>query len=192
MCASFIRFVMAGSVMILLLLTACSKAQSEGPGFIASYGTKKQDVEYFPLITLLSAPQQRFESRTDSGQQWNWSMGGTEGAAPDPRGLPEWIEFKWREVPKAWNSLPFEEWKPRKDALPIKTYRVYIKSRVPQEVVDEVMEAKRHRQKDKLSDKMLWLEFTWVNDEIKFGWRLTVRNRQGWLDDLRSGGDLIE
>jgi hypothetical protein len=124
-------------------------------------------------------------------------MGGTSGAGPDSRGLPEWVEFKWQEIPpelqaKEGQERSTEEVQELFRRLPIKTYRVYIKSRVPQEVVDEVMEAKRHRQKDKLSDKMLWLEFTWVNDEIKFGWRLTGRNRQGWLDDLRSGGDLIE
>jgi hypothetical protein len=26
-------------------------------------------------------------------------MGRAEGAAPDSRGLPEWVEFKWQEIP---------------------------------------------------------------------------------------------
>ncbi len=105
------------------------------------------------------------------------------GAAPDGRELPEWVEFVWSEpVYPEEPKQTLEEYR----ALPQKTERVPVRSRVPQDVVAEVMEAKRNREPHKLPEKMLWVYFIWSEDGIKLRWRLTSK-----CCDERSGGDEI-
>jgi len=103
------------------------------------------------------------------------------GAAPDGRELPEWVEFEWTE-PK------YEEKHTREQllAMLVKKARVPVRSRVPQDVIAEVMEAKRNREPHKLPEKMLWVYFIWYEDGIKFRWRLTSK-----CCGERSGGDEI-
>jgi hypothetical protein len=113
-----------------------------------------------------------------------FGLWGEPRGAPDPRGLPEWIEFKWQEQPpelrrKDGNERTREEVLELLRKLSIKTYQVQIKSRIPQQVVDEIIEAKRKREKNQLPKKMLWLEFIWVGDEIKLSWKMTEKNDKG-------------
>lgn len=112
--------------------------------------------------------------------------GKTEGAAPDSRPLPEWIDFEWSEPPSPENPMQsLEEYR----ALPRKTQRVLIRSRVPQGIVDEVLESKRHKKPNKLSDKALWIYLVWTKQGIKFHWRLWYRPEVGPDSYPREGGD---
>ena len=121
-----------------------------------------------------------------------------EGAAPDGRQLPEWVEFEWQEWPyplsrpsdpegiKRWESTVHELSK----NLPYKKARVLIRSRVPRAVVDEIIAAKHRQQRDKLPDRQLELQFNWYEDAVRLRWRLTARepNTPG-TTTLRIGGD---
>jgi hypothetical protein len=185
-------------VAAIMTTASCSEPENTGVGFITSYGTEQTGTRYYPYSTPIpNSPNFIYESRTDSGQQWMWSMGGTQGGAPDARGLPEWVEFKWQEVPlelrrSEGNERTREEVLELFRKLPIKTYRVEIRSRIPQEVVDEIKEARRKREKNKLPKKMLWLEFTWVGDEVKLGWKITAEDARGVDVVMRKGGDLFD
>lgn len=178
-------------------LTSCKDARSEGIGFVATYLTIKKTTRYYPYQTdIPNSPNKHYESITSGGQSWLWAMGGTEGGAPDSRGLPEWIEFRWQEqspdlIRREGNERTNEEVFELFRQLPIKTYRVGIKNRIPQYIVDEILEAKRHRKISNLPEKMLWLKFMWVGDEIKLHWTMTQRNAKGGLDDRYTGGDPI-
>lgn len=127
----------------------------------------------------------------------NWrTTGATEGAVPDGRELPEWVEFEWQEWPYPYPKMPSEpralqEWGNKRDglsrSLPHKSARVLVRSRVPQDVVDEVIESKRKRKPHELPDKMLWVYFIWTDASIKFRWAL-----KGCCGKLREGGDEID
>lgn len=123
--------------------------------------------------------------------------GATTGAAPDGRELPEWVEFEWKEWPYPYPAKPSEpvalqKWNDGVHAmsrsLPIKTARVAVRSRVPQDIVDEVVASNRSRELGKLPDKMLWVYFIWYETGIKFRWSL----EQGCCRVRRTGGDDIE
>jgi hypothetical protein len=179
------------AALAAVAVTGCTQAEKGGPGFTVSYMTDRRDIWYDKYTggadpSLVQDP--RFMSTTDTGAEWPWSMGGTESGAPDSRGLPEWIEFKWREVPLNAQIKTFEDWVPIRDALPIKTYRVPVRSQVPQSVIDELMQSKRERVRGKLPKKRLLLTFSWVGDEIKFGWKMTVTDDRGVETTLRQGG----
>ncbi len=104
------------------------------------------------------------------------------GAAPDGRELPDWVEFTWREPPyPADEKQSLDEYR----ALPQHTSRVPVRSRVPQDAIDEVIESNRRTERGKLPDKMLWVYFIWYEDGIKFRWKL----KSDCCGLLREGGD---
>lgn len=116
------------------------------------------------------------------------------GAAPDGRDLPEWVEFKWKEWPYPYPAKPSDPvalhaWSDQVHAmsrsLPIKHARVPVKSRVPKDVVDEVLASNRKAVPGTLPDEMLWVYFIWYETGIKFRWSL----EQGCCKVLKAGGD---
>lgn len=149
------------------------------------------------LLNAITSNKQPFPNPGVFGPTLNPMVGGkTMGAAPDGRDLPEWVEFTWKEWPypdagppmpteaaalHAWN----EEVKAMSRALPIKTARVPVKSRVPQDVVDEVLTSNRRAAPGTLPDEMLWVYFIWYETGIKFRWSL----EQGCCNVRKSGGD---
>jgi hypothetical protein len=130
--------------------------------------------------------------------------GATEGAAPDGRQLPEWVEFSWKEPPNLLVQKDLQPGPPEAIAeenarvagifklLPIKTQRVLIRSRVPQDIEDEVMESNRRKQPGSLADKALRIYFIWTEEGIKFHWRLWYRPEAGPSSYPREGGDEIQ
>lgn len=110
--------------------------------------------------------------------------GATEGYAPDGRELPEWVDFVWTERPYGIEHT-LEELR----AMPRKTQRVFIRSRIPRDVVEEVLAANRRCKKGQLPDTDLSVYFVWSAQDIKFHWILEKRNERGTFDDVRSGGD---
>lgn len=116
----------------------------------------------------------------------NWrSSGATMGVAGDNRELPEWVEFEWSEpVYPEDPKQTLDEYR----ALPRKTQRVPIRDRIPQDVVEEVIQSRRAASAGKLPDKKLWVYFVWTDLGIKFHWRLI----SGASTELRSGGDDVD
>ena len=189
---------LAISFPLLALLPACAALQSnhaiDGPGMTVTFrnGTKKK----VDVISAYLPNGARFPGPGSLAPDSNPMAGGkTMGAAPDGRELPEWVEFVWQEWPYPSEPAPsdqqaFQAWRSKvlalSKSLPRKTARVPVRSRVPQDVIAEVMEAKRNREPHKLPNKMLWVYFIWYEDGIKFRWRLTSK-----CCGERSGGDEI-
>ena len=120
--------------------------------------------------------------------------GATMGAAPDGRELPQWVEFEWKVWPYPYPDMPADPaarqvWSDGvhtlSRSLPIQTARVAVRSRVPQDVIDEVLASNRQRAPNALPDKDLWVYFIWHETGIKLRWRLL----QGCCKMLREGGD---
>jgi hypothetical protein len=115
--------------------------------------------------------------------------------AGDRRDLPEWVEFEWQEL--SYPGLKREEFSTEEAfgeavaekyrTAPIKTQRVQIRSRVPQDVVDEVIEANTHIPPGELLPvKWLWVYFIWTEQGVRFRWELADKRPQG---KSREGGD---
>lgn len=114
----------------------------------------------------------------------------------DTRGIPEWLDFEWREP--SYPGLEMKDF-PSDEAyskavaekyskLTIKTQRVFISSRIPPEVVQEVTYSRSHIPKGQLlPEKMLWIFFIWTDDGIKFRWEMSCDKPC----DMKEGGDEI-
>lgn len=177
-----VGYMLAATVGGVMSLQA---ANAEGPGMIVTYvGTEKGISIDIKQIRLPSGKS--LGSPGSFGYAANPLNGGkTEGIAPDGRQLPEWVEFEWSE-PAYPERGSLEEYR----ALPHKTARVMVRDRIPQAVVDEVMEAKRKRQYGKLPDKKIWVYFIWTASGVKFRWRLWDTSKHPRQPEL-SGGDEI-
>ena len=122
--------------------------------------------------------------------------GAVMGAAPDRRGLPEWVEFRWKEWPYPGEPYPSDfaarqVWSQKvhemSSSLPIKSVRLPVRQRVPADVVEQVIKSKSGSAAV-ASDLSLWVFFTWHEDRVRFRWEL----RQGCCDMKREGGDAID
>lgn len=127
--------------------------------------------------------------------------GKTMGAAPDGRELPEWVEFSWQEWPYPFPSRPTrpqerQDWDSEVESLrrslPWKTERVLVRSRIPQDAVQEVVESKRQAMPGKLPSKRLWIYFEWAEGGIQFHWQLEERIAAGGSRVLQEGGDEVQ
>lgn len=157
----------------------------EGPGMVLHFASLKKGVMISSRGGRLPNGT-RFPGSGGLGYTKDWLLGGaTEGAVPDGRQLPEWVEFEWTEHLND-KEYVLEELR----ALPVHVQRVIIRGRVPQDVIDEVMRSKREAKPGKLPEKSLWLYFVWTDAGIKFHWRLESPRAPGYM--LRSGGDTIE
>lgn len=186
--------------IVLPALAACAinpyNAPVDGPGMIVTFsnGLKGKKVDF---IEARTASGRGFPTPGSLGPDKNPMTGGkTMGAAPDGRSLPEWVEFDWKEWPYPRPEMPpfsdkeaTKAWSDESHALskslPVKTERVQVRARVPQDVVDEVVASKGTFEAGKPADKKLWVYLIWYKSGIKLRWRIT----QG--KELRSGGDEI-
>jgi hypothetical protein len=126
------------------------------------------------------------------------------GAAPDGRDLPEYIDFKWRQEPlpeppdptpqdessdahKAWEAKGLADL----HALPIRSQRVFIRNRIPAEVVRAAVEANRHTPKGELDEASIKLSFIWTDYGIKLRWTLWHRLPSELQYYSHHGGDEI-
>lgn len=171
---------------VLGMLCAGCVEGGEGPGMVLHFASLKEGVVVACRGGSLPGGK-RFPGPGALSRTKDWLTGGkTEGAAPDSRQLPEWVEFEWKEY-VADKDYALEELK----ALPVHVERVTIRERVPQDVIDEVMRSRRETPAGKLPDKSLWLNFVWTDGGIKFHWRLeSVKAAPEYT--LRYGGDVIE
>jgi hypothetical protein len=132
---------------------------------------------------------------------WQRVPTATMAASGDHRGLPEWVEFSWQEPP--YPGLEPENF-PNREAyraavfklfsdLAVKTFRLEIKRRVPQSVVDEVVASKRIAQPGKVADKTLWIFIFWTPDGMKMRWAMRDRATGGPFGEIvREGGDDLD
>lgn len=113
--------------------------------------------------------------------------------------LPEWVEFKWALLPTAgispksgetatefhWRSVAFYS------ALPRRNERILIRSRIPQEVQDEIAAATRNAQPHKSASSVIYLYFIWTESGINLRWRLKRSQPDGSWVNVREGGDEV-
>ncbi|QNA89452.1 hypothetical protein G4G28_14980 [Massilia sp. Dwa41.01b] len=178
---TLIKSLFAG--LVSMLGAGCVEAD-EGPGMVLHFASLKEGVTVACRGGNLPGGN-RFPGPGAIGRTKDWlNNGKTEGAAPDGRQLPEWVEFEWKEYVDE-KEYSREELL----ALPVHVERIIIRDRVPQDVIDEATRSRREAAPGKLPDKTLWLNFVWTDGGIKFHWRLESPKVPGYV--LRSGGDVI-
>ncbi|WP_139168626.1 MULTISPECIES: hypothetical protein [unclassified Duganella] len=162
------------------MLTA-QAAMAAGPGMTLSYRN------VIPGVTVSIK-----EAKTSSGE--GLTSPGALAPSPDPmrhgktlsgsdnRDLPEWVEFSWRE----W-VYGVDNTKAELAAMPMYQRRVYIRQRIPQDVVDEVIAANRVRKPGTLAEKWLQVYLVWYPGETRVYWELNNKASEV----LRSGGDQL-
>ena len=186
---------LAFALATVVLCAACAAPRPmEGPGMTVTFNNviKGKKVDVLRAKTSNGVP---FPTPGSLGPHQNPMPGGaTMGAAPDGRELPEWVEFEWTEwpypsPPKPTDPVALQEWNDRVDllirTLPHKRARVAVRSRVPQDVVDEVLASNKRAAAGALPDEGLWVYFIWYETGIKFRWSL----ERGCCKVLRAGGD---
>ena len=163
-------------------IAACAAPVNDGPGMIVTFRNviKGKTLLFDDAVSTNGIV---FPNPGGLAPESDPMQGGkTQGSAPDGLTLPEWVEFTWRE-PNYKEEHTYEQLK----AMPRKTGRVMIRNRVPQDVVGEVIESNRRRERSKTPDKMLWVYFIWYENDIKFRWEL----KKDCCTILREGGDPI-
>ncbi|MFS0755443.1 hypothetical protein ABC383_12195 [Noviherbaspirillum sp. 1P10PC] len=167
-------------------LLACSAITTDqGPGMITNFGSMMEGRSArLQAITLPNGTpaMSGFTVRGGRVPGWRQAVGRTTGMSGDTRALPEWLDFAWQEpsypgpqpsdfaTREGYSKFVFDE----KATLPVKTQRVFISSRIPPEVVQEVTYSRSHIPKGQhLPEKMLWIYFIWTDDGIKFRWEMS-------------------
>lgn len=182
---------------------------TDGPGMTLEYGGLIDDKS----ISIKSAKLPDGKPFTNPGsiggfgiKKWRtWRNVPTKvmAASGDHRGLPEWVEFTWQEP--AYPGLKYKDF-PTREAfdqayeekyakLPFQKQRVDIKRRVPQSVVDEVVDSKREAKPGKVANKTLWLYIFWTPDGVKMRWAMrdqAVGSPGGFGDVVHEGGDDLD
>jgi hypothetical protein len=113
--------------------------------------------------------------------------------------LPEWVDFNWRLFPTALiprvsgeSELAYERRRIAIHvALPIKTERIQVRSRIPPEIQDEIAAATRNAQPHKAADSVIFLYFIWTDNGIKLHWRLKHSMPDGSFVVARDGGETL-
>jgi hypothetical protein len=132
---------------------------------------------------------------------WQRVPTATMAASGDHRGLPEWVEFTWQEP--SYPGLKSADFPDRESfsravdekfsKLEVKRYRLEIKRRVPQSVVEEVIASKRVAQPGKVANKTLWISIFWTPDGMKMRWAMRDQAAGGAFGPIvREGGDDLD
>lgn len=177
-----------GLVLLACLTGLIAAAPAVGPGMTVTYNSAINDMEVtienarlpdggaFPHGGGIGGKSRPNENPLNGGK--------TMGAAPDGRQLPEYIDFEWREsaleppdpTPKDPFSQAHEDWKTKMMAEfyshPIKKQRVYIRSRVPAELVNKVIEQNRHSVKGHGAQASIEIFLIWTDYGIKLRWQI--------------------
>ncbi len=176
--------------VLMACLAACATPTIKGPGMTVTFNNliKGKLILFDSLLTSSGAQFPNPgglspSSRPIMNGKIMAGSGATMGAAPDGRELPEWVDFEWREPEYRRDDYTREQLK----ALPHKKARVSVRNRVPQSVIDELMEANWQTKPGKLPEKMLWIYFVWTDSGIKFRWELHERDHE----TKQMGGDEI-
>ena len=124
------------------------------------------------------------------------SGGGLVVAYENEPQLPESVDFDWRLFPLSVprnSGEPDSEYDARTRAiflsLPGKKESVAVRSRIPQDVQDEIANTARKAMPDKVSDSIIFIYFIWTDNGIKLHWRLLHILPDGRHLYPREGGD---
>jgi hypothetical protein len=185
------------SIAMTMGVSMCSpRTVNAGPGMIVSFGGTVKGISIAIKDARLPDGKEFPNAGSFGHSNSPISGGATMGAAPDGRQLPEWVDFEWQETPYPWDQRPSQsddEWREEifatYRALPVKTQRVLIRSRIPQAVVDEVTEANRHPVPG--MKKHLELNLVWTSQGIKLRWRIWNTPDFNAQYDSHEGGDEI-
>ncbi|RZL10298.1 MAG: hypothetical protein EOP40_06880 [Rubrivivax sp.] len=196
------------AIAVLSTGTACHSKPS-GPGMILSFGSVIESKRVYIKSSKMSNGQPFSNPGSVGGVgtskwgSWRHIPTKVEAASGDGRGLPDWVEFVWQELDypglqpasfpsnEAYSKHIREEF----SSVPIKTQRLEIKSRVPQDVVDEVIESKRNAPRGEVAEKSLWVFIFWTPDGIRMRWQLRDdpgRKQRNFGDVVREGGDDLD
>ncbi len=188
---------------------AACHSKPSGPGMIVSFGSVIEGKRIYVKSSkmsngqLFSNPGSVGGVGTSKWGSWRHIPTAVEAASGDGRGLPEWVELVWQELEypepqpadfssnDAYSKYVREEFS---RAL-IKAQRLEIKSRIPQDVVDEVIESKRKTGRGKLAEKSLWVYIFWTPEGVKMRWELLYDkdHKEGGFGHLiREGGDDLD
>lgn len=163
---------------------------NEGPGMTLAYGSvidkRRISIKYarLPDGSNFSTPGS-LGGRFTKGENWlNDGISATLAASWDHRNLPEWVDFEWQELeypglkPEKFPTyFAFREAvKKRIAASPIKRQRLFINSRVPDNIKNSVIESKSSPPAGTTTSKGLWLYIFWTPDGIKFRWIMRDKN----------------
>ncbi len=183
---------------ILSTVSGCLLAANDGPGMVVTFVSLIQGrtIE-FKKTRLPNGREFSSPGAIGGRRPSNWrNSGKTMGVAGDSRELPEWVEFEWQEP--SYPSLRMKDYSSLDDFdkavhekfrnLPVKTQRVPVRDRIPQDILQEVIQSRKDAPSGKLPDKKLWVYFVWADSGVKFHWRLI----SGASTELRSGGDDID
>lgn len=180
-----------------------------GTTMIAAYSNAIKNDMY--TVDLVDDYPKRFPAATGSGTFFSGSPSFAYTNRPISGGekfvtfesepeLPEWIDLRWAQFPLAgiprkaagesdvafhWRSIAFY------GALPRKRERIMVRSRIPQEVRDEISAATHNAQPHKLASSIIFLYFVWTENGIKLHWRLKRRRSDGSLMTIREGGEKL-
>lgn len=181
----------------IIALPGCRK-DDNGPGMVVTYSAMLEGLSVNIVAIQLPDGSKSTGPGSFGGTRRNgWRNGATMGMAGDRRDLPEWVEFEWQEF-----EYPGITYKPKDmsneaygiavrklyDTTPHKTQRIPVRSRVPHDVVEEVIFANTHLPPGAtLPTKMLWVYFVWTAQGVKFRWSLHDRSIRPELE--REGGD---
>ncbi len=164
-----------------------AKPSEPGPGMILTYIGLRDGLRA-QVLSITLPDGTHWGSPGGIGGKWhkNWKQapGATSGASGDHRNLPEWVDFVWFDT--VYNrAVPYT--KAEMDTIARQTQRVPVRSRVPQDVVQQAIVARQQAPANKVPETMLWLYFVWTDGGIKFYWEL----RRG-SETLREGGDNMD
>lgn len=180
---------MLGVIVLLCGLTGLfAAAPTKGPGMTVTYNSTIIDTDVsiesarladgapFPHGGGIAGPTKLSDNPLSGGK--------TMGAVPDDRHLPDYIDFEWRESPKPppdptpkdpfsqahkdWENAMMAEFYTH----PIKKQRVFVRSRVPEQLVDIVLKENRHSVKGHGAQASIEIFLIWTDRGIKLRWQI--------------------
>jgi hypothetical protein len=202
------RIALAGLAMFGCLTGILAYYRPTGPGMTVLYDSAIRDTRVYIVSERLPDGSVSTAPLVFGGMNKpnkNPLVGEVEmGAAPDGRELPEYIDFRWREeslpeppdpTPKDKSSAAHKAWEAKGladlHALPIKAQRVFIRNRVPAELVRAAIEANRHTPKGQLDEASIKISFIWTDYGIKLRWAIWHRLPSEIQYYSHQGGDEV-
>lgn len=175
-----------GLVLFVCIMAIIAASTSAGPGLTVTYNSTIKHariyIEDARLPIGAAFPNAGSFGGGDASNDSPLSDGATMGGAPDGRDLPDYVDFKWREnpypdpTPNSPLSQATKVWEARSLATliaqPIRSQRVFIRSRIPADVVNAAIEANRHTPKNGLPPASIRIYFIWTDYGIKLRWQI--------------------
>jgi hypothetical protein len=171
---------------VAFILTGCSGGPGQGPGFTEVFVNVIKDTTVM-IESSRTSDGKPFPNAGSVSDSPGWRSGGkVMGFAPDGRELPNWVEFVWIETPYGV-EYSYEQLR----AMPRRTQRVMIRSRIPDDVVGDIRRANKRCAPGQLPDTDLNVYFVWTTQGVKLRWAMEKEVMKGVFKSVREGGDEI-